>query len=388
MRFYFYFLLLLQFVIPVDSRPQNTDFDSVVAKGINQIYSIQFEEAEKTFRSLIADHPNHPAGRFFLAMVGWWRILLDTDNEEYDEIFFQKIEDVIYFCDEILEKDPDNVDALFFKGGAIGFRGRLRVLRESWLKAADDGREALPIVEHAAKLDPANVDVQLGFGIYNYFASVIPDEYPIIKPLMIFFPDGDKERGIRQLKDAAENGKYTKHEARYFLMTLYSNYEKDNVSAGFYSDQLNKSFPDNSVFERWKGRIAVKRGEWRVADSVFKKILNKADLNVTGYNNSKVKREAFYYIAYKFNNQGEYDSAFVYFKKCIDDSKKVDIDEESGFLVNATLYSGVIKDVQGDYEKAKEYYEEVLDMREYANSHTLAELYLDKIEKRNNQSQK
>ncbi|MCA2005117.1 MAG: hypothetical protein LDL01_04905, partial [Ignavibacterium sp.] len=149
---------------------QQNDFDARIQQGIKQIYNIKFEDAEKTFRSLIADYPNHPAGRFFLAMIDWWKILLDVENESHDEIFFQKLEDVIFQCDQILKKDPGNVDALFFKGGSIGFRGRLRSLRESWLKAADDGREALPIVERAAKLDPNNLDVQLGFGIYNYYA--------------------------------------------------------------------------------------------------------------------------------------------------------------------------------------------------------------------------
>ena len=122
----------------------------------------------------MADYPNHPAGRFFIAMIDWWKILLDLDVETYDEQFYQKIEDVIYNCEQILEKNPKNIDALFFKGGAIGFRGRLRAYSESWLKAADDGREALPIVEQASLSDPNNVDVQLGFGIYNYYAEVIP----------------------------------------------------------------------------------------------------------------------------------------------------------------------------------------------------------------------
>ncbi|MEO8232689.1 MAG: hypothetical protein ABI638_10420, partial [Ignavibacteriota bacterium] len=162
------FLLVVLFSFSIFA--QNSDFDARVNDGIKQIYNIKFTEAEKTFRSVIADYPNKPAGRFFLAMIDWWKILLDSDNESYDEIFFQKIEDVIYRCDQILDKNSKDVDALFFKGGAIGFRGRLRAFRESWLKAADDGREALPIVEQAAVLDPNNMDVQLGFGIYNYYA--------------------------------------------------------------------------------------------------------------------------------------------------------------------------------------------------------------------------
>src|SRR4030066_574448 len=133
--------------------PQKPGYDSLVKAGINQIYSIKFNEAEKTFQLLKKEYPTHPAGRFFFAMIDWWKIILSEEDEEKDERFYEKIEDVVNFCDEILDKDPNNVDALFFKGGAIGFRGRLSVMRESWLSAAEDGREALPIVENAAKLD-------------------------------------------------------------------------------------------------------------------------------------------------------------------------------------------------------------------------------------------
>ena len=128
-----------------------TIVDSTISQGIKQIYNIQFSDAEKTFKSLIADYPQKPQGRFFLAMIDWWKILVDPDNESYDDIFYQKLEDVIYQCDDILNKKPDDTEALFFKRGAIGFRGRLRAYRDSWLKAADDGRQALPIVERVCQ---------------------------------------------------------------------------------------------------------------------------------------------------------------------------------------------------------------------------------------------
>ena len=245
---------------------QKPSYDSLVKAGINQIYSIKFSEAEKTFSTLKSQYPKHPAGRFFLAMIDWWNIILNVENEEADERFYQKVEEVVDFCDQILEKDPKNIDALFFKGGAIGFRGRLRVMRESWFKAADDGREALQLVEQAGKLDPTNVDVKLGFGIYNYLVSVIPENYPIVKPLMIFFPEGNKNLGLQQLKDAAVNGKYSSNEAKYILVTFYYYFEKDMNSAHYYSRQLVKSFPNNPVFERWYGRISV-RSSKRSADT-------------------------------------------------------------------------------------------------------------------------
>jgi TolA-binding protein len=339
---------------------------------------MQFSQAENTFRSLIADYPDHPAGRFFLAMIDWWKILVDADVESYDDLFFQKLEDVIYLCDDLLEKNPQNVDALFFKGGAIGFRGRLRAFRESWIKAADDGREALPIVERASKLDPNNLDVQLGFGIYNYYASVIPDEFPLLKPLMIFFPKGDKQKGIEQLTNTAMNGKYAKYEARYFLMTLYFTYENDSYRAGEFGKLLATDFPDNPVFERWMGRIAARKGDNLSCASVFQDVLNKAAKNYFGYNNKKTLREAYYYIGVEARNEKKLDSAKIDFEKCADISRQADKKEESGFLINSLLYLGMLNDVQGNREKAKDYYNKLLDMKDYGNSHNLAKQYLDK----------
>ncbi|MHB1686628.1 MAG: tetratricopeptide repeat protein [Ignavibacteriaceae bacterium] len=367
--------IIILLIVPY-SLPQTSVFDSTVSAGIKQIYDIKFPEAEKTFRGLIADYPGKPQGRFFLAMVDWWKILLDHDNESYDDVFFQKIEDVIYQCDQILKQNPNDVNALFFKGGAIGFRGRLRAFRESWLKAADDGREALPIVEHAAKLDPKNVDVQLGFGIYNYYAAVIPQRYPLMKPLMIFFPSGDKQKGIDELTNVAMNGKYAKYEARYFLMTLYFYYENNSFKADDFAKMLTDDFPDNPVFERWRGRIAAKRGDYFNASKIFSDVLIKADKNYTGYNNPNARREATYYVAFEYRNLNQLDSAITYFKECVNFSKQVDVKEASGFLINSYLYLGMLYDLQGKREKAVEYYKKTLDFKDYNNSRALAEKYL------------
>ena len=45
--------------------PQTSNFDTLVTTGIKQIYSINFSEAEVTFRKLMAEYPDHPSGRFF-----------------------------------------------------------------------------------------------------------------------------------------------------------------------------------------------------------------------------------------------------------------------------------------------------------------------------------
>ena len=75
---------------------------------------------------------------------------------------------------------------------------------------------------------------------------------------------------------------------------------------------------------------------------------------------------------------GKTDSAIIYFKECVDISKKIDQKEESGFRINATLYLGILSDQTGQRSKAIEYYKECLDMRDYSDSHATAKRYLEK----------
>jgi tetratricopeptide (TPR) repeat protein len=195
---------------------------------------------------------------------------------------------------------------------------------------------------------------------------------------MIFFPKGDKQKGIEQLTNTAMNGKYAKYEARYFLMTLYFTYENDAFKAGEFAKLLSADFPDNPVFERWNGRIEARKGDYPACSAVFQDVLNKAGKNYFGYNNHKAIREACYYIGVEERNEKKLDSAKIYFERCADISSLADKKEESGFLINSVLYLGMINDIQGNRDKAKDYYNKLLDMKEYGNSHSLAKLYLDK----------
>ena len=356
---------------------QTVKFDSLVNTGINQIYNIKFAKAESTFDQLEKDFPKHPAGKFFKAMIIWWKIMLDQSDEQHDDLFEEKLEAVVDFCDDLLDENENNVDALFFKGGALGFRGRLYSIRKDWFDAALDGKEALPLVYEAYEIDPTNEDVKLGFGIYNYYAAAIPEKYPFIKPAMIFFPSGDKEKGINQLKSTAQKGKYAAIESQFFLLNLYYQFEEDHNEALIYAKPLHENFPDNPTFQKYVGRIYVKKGDYATASNYFGDIKDKANRNMPGYN-EVLLREAEYYLGVNYMRKNKIDSANASFSDCYELSKIIDEDrdEESGFQVNALIYLARIADRKGDKNSAKKYYEEVLDLRNYSNSHKKAKRYL------------
>lgn len=355
----------------------DSKFDSLVTVCIDQIYGIKFEQARQTIGVLNKQYSEHPAAKFFDAMIVWWEILLDLNNEELDDLFYDKLEEVIDFCDDILDDQPDNVDALFFKGGSLGFRGRLYGIRHKWFDAAVDGKDALPLVYGAYEIDSSNVDVKLGLGIYNYYAAVIPQKYPLVEPLMFFFPEGDKDKGLEQLNYVGEKGKYARVESIYFLATLYYNFEKNYKLSQQYTEKLVELYPGNPRFHRMLGRVLYKRNFIDKSVEVFKDILDKANNNMPGYND-QAKRESSYYIGLRHKNKTEVDSSRYYFEMCYNLCLKLDGDEESGFLINTALYLGQIYNNLGMRKEAIEKYEEVLDYKERGQSHELAEQYLEK----------
>ncbi|MDH7516624.1 MAG: hypothetical protein QHI48_12215 [Bacteroidota bacterium] len=353
---------------------EDSTVDADIRRGIRAVYNLDFGTAEKAFTVVARARPDHPAGIFFLAMVDWWKITIDVEDESKDAAFVRKLEDVIALCDRRLERDENDLAALFFKGGAVGFRGRLATVRKNWFRAAADGREALPIVHRAAKLAPRNADIHFGIGIYNYYAAVLPDRYPLLKPLMLFLPDGNRQLGIRQLQHAAEKGKYANWESMYFLVQVLSTYENKPSSSLPYARRLSGEFPKNPVFQRLLGRIYIRLSDWRRAVPVFRKVLEQCDAHAPGYGRA-AEREAAYYLGENALLRYDAEGAIPYFKRCVSAAQAMESDEASGFRIMALLKTGNAYDILGKRPEALRYYDMVLAQRNHNSSHELARAY-------------
>lgn len=353
------------------------DFDAQAQRGISAVYNLEFEKAHVEFSSLARNYPSHPAGKFFLAMIDWWKILMTIDDESHDDDFINKMDDVIDLCDSLLDVNENDVSALFFKGGALGFQGRLRANRNSWIKAANDGRLALPIVQKAYKISPDNYDILLGIGIYNYYASTIPEKYPIVKPVMVFFPTGDKVKGIEQLTKASEKAKFAALEAKYFLLQLSYNYERQYERAYDLSTSLWNRFPNNVVFHRYVGRSSFSLGKFGEAHAAFTEILKRSENEQRGYS-SYAKREALYYLGMIAFNTSTYDEALKYFYQCDKMCREMDKSEASPFMTMTNLRIGMIYDAQKKRNYAVMQYQKVQKMKKFENSLELAEQFLKK----------
>jgi tetratricopeptide (TPR) repeat protein len=374
---YIFLTLLLLFVCSSVQSQWLGDpvLDQRVLRGIDKLYNYEFDKADSDFTEVIRQRSDHPVGYFFRAMIQWERIISNFDDESQDDKLYQLLDVVIEMCEKRLDEHPDDVTALFFNGGAVGFRGRLRANRGKWVGAANDGIVALPLVRKAYELEPNNYDVLLGIGIYNYYASVIPEKYPIVKPVMIFFPSGDRKKGLEQLRQASQNAKYAKVEAMYFLMQNYFVYEKDFASALELARKLNAKYPNNSMFHRYVGRCLVSTGHLDEAKDIFLEIEKRCSKKQLGYD-AYDAREACYYLG-KFDFiTGRFDTALKYLYRSDELSRKIDKDEPSGFMSLGNLLIGMIYDAQGKRQDAIQQYKKVLAMKKYEDSHKDSKKYL------------
>jgi tetratricopeptide (TPR) repeat protein len=217
--------------------------------------------------------------------------------------------------------------------------------------------------------------VLLGIGIYNYYADIIPEEYPIVKPFMVFLPSGDKKKGLEQLHRAAENAKYARIEAQYFLLQTYFLYEKDYLKARSLAEALHAHYPGNPLFHRYLGRCEVTLGHWDNAGKIFTEVEQRYRAGTLGYDVYD-GREAYYYLGRWSLLNGQYDVAMKDFRQSDSLSRRIDKDGPSGFAAMANLAIGMLLDLKRDRAGAIAQYRKVLAMKEYGTSHVDAKRFL------------
>ncbi|TPW18937.1 MAG: hypothetical protein FD126_3186, partial [Elusimicrobia bacterium] len=197
------------------------EMDKNIMAGLDAIYTMDFDAAERAARRVIELAPDHPQGYFAEASVAWTRYVYDTEETDQSlvEPFEKKTAEVIKLADRWLKKHPKDSDVLMIQGSAYGLSSRLLVMRRSWLSAYWDGRAALGLVRDAVAADPQNHDARLGVGMYDYYSDVYPRFIGVLAKIML---RGDRLRGIETLKLVAEKGRYSKFAAKLLLVEIFT----------------------------------------------------------------------------------------------------------------------------------------------------------------------
>ncbi|HEY4651977.1 MAG TPA: tol-pal system protein YbgF, partial [Pontibacter sp.] len=202
-----------------------------------------------------------------------------------------------------------------------------------------------------------------GEALFNYYSIWIHENYKMLRPVLLFFPEGDKRLGLKQLRHVANSGFYTGTEAKFFLMKIYANEEGNLEESMKISQALAAKYPDNAYFQRFYARLLFVQGHFSMAERVSMDILHKLEQKMPGYE-AVSGRYASYILGYI--NQNKYrdlEKAKQYYLESIMYAEMSD-ERDSGYFINSYLNLARISEQQKNKSQAKRYYTIVLNSSE------------------------
>lgn len=349
-------------------------FQATASRGLDFLYNMQFEQAEAIFGALAARNPDHPVGPFLGALVPWWQILMDLSDETHDADFMRAMDEVIARSDRMLRRNRRDTDARFFKGAALGFRGRHLANRRRWLPAARDGLRAMDYVIGVADDNPRNADFAFGKGIYDYYAAATPERFPWSRPFVAMFPGGSKSRGLATLHRTFREGTYLQAEAAYFLLQIYYLFEPDDVKSRQFIGWLRTNYPDNAFFHAMEGRVYWRFGHGEESERIFRSVMRRYGQGRTGYNDAAAE-QALYYLALAEARRQNHGQALALLARL---ERLGENRGDTAFVVLGRLRQGMAHEARGEREEAMRRYREVLRMRDAAGAHERARHLLER----------
>lgn len=328
-----------------------------ITEAVNSLYNFDFEAAERGFQVMGYTYPDHPLPYFLMGLSQWWKIAPDTQNEKYDGIFLKYMGETIKKAQALYDADPNNKEAAFFLAAAYGFEGRLYSERKSWTKAAFAGKNALKYLELSRGEEELNAELLLGDALFNYFSVWIPENYPLLRPVLMLFPKGDKNLGLRQLEEVSDNAFYARVEAQYFLFRLYASEERKPYEALRITSYLHDKYPNNPYFHRFYARQLYAVGRIPEAKDTSLEILKRVAEGASGYEANSGRYAAFFTAQY-YDRFGQPAEAKKYYLQAIGYGEESE-SEESGYHLYSLVHLGEISLKEGDRKKAKAYFNQV-----------------------------
>jgi hypothetical protein len=236
--------------------------------GFRQMYNLDFDGAHSTFQTWEGQHPEDPMGAAANAAVYLFseferlhilNINLFTDDEKLEKAgrlapdpavktaFQCELDKADDIAKRILSHSSEDRNALFARMLSDGLRGDYAALIE---RQKRDGlnflKSSRSIAEKLIEIDPNFSDAYLALGIENYVLGLRGAATRWM--LRLSGAQTNKDKGIADLKTAAEKGRYLAPYARLLLAIAALRDEDRNTAKQLLTD-LAHDFPQNPLFQ-------------------------------------------------------------------------------------------------------------------------------------------
>jgi tetratricopeptide (TPR) repeat protein len=359
-------------------------FEELRRSGLDALYNIEYEKAERDFKEIVRLLPNHPGGYQLLAARVWIKTLYESRRLQASlyssHSFYSNGDDKVdpkiiaefrnltreakRLAEAKLKQEPKNIEALDFLANTEGLKAAFEeAVERRHFAALRDGNDAVKHHREVLKLDPAYIDAQITIGLYEYVVGSLPLPIKILAGATGF--RGSKKRGLAMLEQVAKEGRWAQDDAKTVLVLLYRR-EKRFEEVLKLTRELSEKYPRNYLLrletaDALVSLAGVKRKEKDLEGAVqaekeafatFDELLRDRNVRATA-------GRALDLIHFKYGEvlltAGYHDRAAKEFLAATKTERA-----EAGLVTMAHLYAARAYDAGGNRDEALTHYKQVL----------------------------
>lgn len=340
---------------------ENEAFVDDARQAIDSLYNRNGEAAKEILGPWMDQHPDHPLWDLWSGMELWWEVLHDLPSTRHDEEFFNRMKAADYEAGRLLGSSPDHPDALIVRAVSNAYSARHHSNRENWITSMNLGRRALQAHSRLLEVMPDLPDNDFAEGLKKYYSAYIPDNYPIVRAVSWFLPEGNLEEGQSSLRLASENGIFARPEAAYFLGYILLNYEEKYEEAAGIFENLVQYYPDNGYYRRLHVRALIQMGRYDEAREASLKAIERWESRGPGSDYYGVLREEiFHWLGRSYYHTGSYPEAMEAFINSYEAGINLPNRRDREFHTLSAYFAGRVHELLSNPAKAIEYYRAAL----------------------------
>ncbi len=374
----FTFLLLTSFILFSLRAFAGDDFKAVsptknqlAKRGFDHFYNMEYDRSIREFEQLQKEYPENPIANNYLAEAvvfgEMYRIgAMDTEtyandsfldlrakrplNPETTKRINELLERSEKLCDARLDKNPNDVDALYARGVERGLRSTFMGMgQKAWMSAVRSALAARRDHEKVLQMDPKFVDAKMTIGVHNYIIGSLNWFYRSM--IAVAGVTGNKQKGLTYLREVADSNGAASMDARIALALFLRREQKYPEALKVVKSMLDQ-YPKNYLAAIEYANLENAAGHADDAIASYRKILENCR---SGKYPTANPQAAAFGLGITLRGQRRFDEAAQAFAMVASFPES-----EKRMLLRSNLAAGEMYDTLKERDRAVQKYNEVL----------------------------
>jgi tetratricopeptide (TPR) repeat protein len=277
------------------------------------------------------------------------------DRNANQEALLHYVKEALTKGEKIIKNNPQDSQAYFAMALAKIAKIHWAIHQKRYFVLAQETSNIWDYLEKAKGGTSQNYDVYFLIGLLHYHLDHLSGLTRFLSSTFII--SGNHLKGLQEMELAAQKGDMLKELAQTELSSAYLNFEKIPEKALPYAQELNKRFPNNYNFSFVMGNILADLHRFEEAFDIAGEIEKNIQAGIFPFvpqlqprYNQLMGRILF--------NQEEYDRAMEYFQNVLNDTSFYN----ARTRVWAFVRLGMIHDLRKKRRQAEEYYLKALEV--------------------------